>query len=79
MNFTIISIRNKNDFHIFTFSFVRGTKHLKSQFAFLRSNGRFRIDDPELCNGLYMPLTNESGIKSSLTPVLGGDAACFGI
>lgn len=73
MNFTIISIRNKNDFHIFTFNFVRGTKHLKSQFAFLRSNGRFRIDNPELCNGLYMPLTNESGIKSSITPVLGGD------
>ena len=33
----------------------------------------FTMQDPELTGGLYFPLANEAGVKSSITPDLGGD------
>lgn len=40
---------------------------------FLGSNGKFSMERPENYNYLYFPVAGEKGIKSSLTPNLGGD------
>lgn len=41
---------------------------------FTDKNGTFTITNPENYSGLYLPLAGEEGLKSSITPTLGGDA-----
>lgn len=36
--------------------------------------GSFRMEKPEYSSYLYFPLAGESGLKSSITPLLGGDS-----
>lgn len=45
-------------------------KHL----TFIDEHGSFLIDQPENTSCLYFPLASETGLKSSITPNLGGDA-----
>ena len=40
---------------------------------FLDNNGTFSIKQPENYSGLYFPIAGEGGIKSSISPNLGGD------
>ena len=40
---------------------------------FLDGDGTFRLNNPEEVNYLYFPLASETGLKSSITPTLGGD------
>lgn len=40
---------------------------------FLDKDGTFSIEQPENYSGLYFPIAGEKGIKSSLSPNLGGD------
>ena len=44
------------------------------QVEFIDKNGAFRIHNPENYSGLYLPLAGETGLKSSITPNLGGDS-----
>ena len=41
---------------------------------FIDNNGSFRIEYPENTSYLYFPLAGEKGLKTSITPNLGGDA-----
>jgi len=43
-------------------------------WEFIDEQGTFRIKDPHHSNYLYFPLFNESGMVSSITPLLNGDA-----
>lgn len=43
-------------------------------FEFLDGNGTFQLVNPENTSYLYFPIANEQGMKSSVTPLLGGDA-----
>ncbi len=45
-------------------------KHLQ----FVDNYGSFTMENPENISYLYFPLASESGLKSSITPNLGGDA-----
>ena len=45
-------------------------KHLQ----FTDEHGSFSIEQPENTSYLYFPLASEKGLKSSVTPNLGGDA-----
>ena len=45
-------------------------KHLQ----FIDEYGSFSIEQPENTSYLYFPLASETGLKSSLTPNLGGDS-----
>ncbi len=45
-------------------------KHLE----FIDEHGSFLIHKPENTNYLYFPLAAETGLKSAVTPNLGGDA-----
>ena len=45
-------------------------KHLQ----FVDEYGSFSIEQPENTSYLYFPLASEAGLKSSLTPNLGGDS-----
>lgn len=40
---------------------------------FLDDNGTFTLNDPEAVSCLYFPLASEAGLKSAITPGLGGD------
>ena len=40
---------------------------------FLDNDGTFELDRPEDYSYLYFPLASEKGLKSSITPNLGGD------
>ncbi|MGV8981087.1 GH36-type glycosyl hydrolase domain-containing protein [Clostridium sp.] len=40
---------------------------------FKGENGDFVLNNPHKTSGLYFPLANESGMMSSITPLLGGD------
>lgn len=40
---------------------------------FLDDSGTFLLNDPEGVSGLYFPLAGEKGLKSAVTPNLGGD------
>lgn len=40
----------------------------------LDKNGTFQLDDAENTSGLYFPIASETGLKSDITPNLGGDA-----
>ena len=44
------------------------------QLHFIDKGGSFAIDKPENVSGLYFPLASEAGLKSAVTPNLGGDA-----
>ena len=44
------------------------------QLHFIDKDGSFAIDKPENVSGLYFPLASEAGLKSAVTPNLGGDA-----
>ena len=41
---------------------------------FLNDDGDFILDNPENYSGLYFPIASEAGLKSALTPNLGGDS-----
>lgn len=41
---------------------------------YIDKKGSFKIENPELTSYLYFPVANEAGMKSALTPTLGGDA-----
>ena len=43
------------------------------EIRFLDENGTFAINNPEEVSYLYFPLASETGLKSSITPNLGGD------
>ncbi|MCR5451089.1 MAG: cellobiose phosphorylase [Lachnospiraceae bacterium] len=46
----------------------------KEGIRFIDKNGSFSIEGAENTGGLYFPLAGEGGLKSSVTPNLGGDA-----
>ncbi len=41
---------------------------------FIDDRGRFSLEKPEEVSGLYLPMASEKGLKSSVTPLFGGDA-----
>ena len=43
-------------------------------YEYLKEQGAFRLENPELTSYLYFPIANESGVMSSVTPTLGGDS-----
>jgi cellobiose phosphorylase len=43
------------------------------QWQFIDDVGSFRLIEPQRTNYLYFPLVNESGVVSSVTPILHGD------
>ena len=45
-----------------------------TKIKFIDKNGTFRLKNPENYNGLYLPIAGEKGLKSSITPNLGGDS-----
>ncbi|MEZ3485671.1 MAG: cellobiose phosphorylase [Lachnospiraceae bacterium] len=45
-----------------------------NHLEFIDTHGSFRIKQPENTSYLYFPLASETGLKSSVTPNLGGDA-----
>ena len=49
-------------------------RSIMKQVEFIDKNGTFRIHNPENYSGLYLPLAGETGLKSSITPNLGGDS-----
>lgn len=44
------------------------------QITFTDEHGSFLLKQPENTNYLYFPLASETGLKSSVTPLFGGDA-----
>lgn len=44
------------------------------QIKFQDREGTFVVRNPENYSGLYMPIAGEMGLKSSITPMLGGDS-----
>ena len=47
---------------------------MSKAIQYLDKNGTFRVESPEKTSGLAFPIAGESGLKSSLTPTLGGDS-----
>lgn len=47
---------------------------MSKKITFIDNNGTFTIDNPEKYSGLYLPMAGEQGLKSAITPMLGGDA-----
>ena len=45
-----------------------------SRFEFINEDASFRVERPEEVSYLYFPIASEKGLKSSVTPLLGGDA-----
>ena len=45
-----------------------------NDLKFIDEHGTFTIRQPENTSYLYFPLASETGLKSSVTPNLGGDA-----
>ena len=43
-------------------------------YEYIDQYGSFRMEDPQKYSYMYFPIANDAGMKSSLTPVLGGDA-----
>lgn len=43
-------------------------------YEYIDQYGSFRMEDPQKYSYLFFPIANDAGMKSSLTPVLGGDA-----
>lgn len=48
----------------------------KFNVDWLDSKGTFSMRNPQNTSGLYFPIAGESGMKSVVTPNLGGDAKC---
>ena len=48
-------------------------RHVMCAVRFVDENGVFTMEQPENYSYLYFPIAGEDGIKSSLTPNLGGD------
>ena len=44
------------------------------KIKFAGTDGTFSMEQPENYNYLYFPIAGEKGIKSSVTPNLGGDS-----
>lgn len=44
------------------------------QYVFTDKEGSFQVENPELTSYLYFPVAGESGVMSSITPLLGGDS-----
>ncbi|HHT97327.1 MAG TPA: cellobiose phosphorylase [Clostridiales bacterium] len=42
-------------------------------YKYTDNNGTFKLENPELTSYLYLPLANEEGMMSSITPDLNGD------
>lgn len=51
----------------------RGKDIIMSEYKFMDSYGTFHLDNPEQTGYLYFPLAGEQGIKSAISPTLGGD------
>ena len=47
---------------------------MKKGYTYTDRFGSFRLENPEETSFLYFPLAGESGLKSSITPLLGGDS-----
>ena len=45
-----------------------------SHLPFLEESGSFAVNRPENVSYLYFPLASDTGMKSAVTPGLGGDA-----
>ena len=45
-----------------------------NRIEFLDENGTFCVKQPDNSSGLYFPIAGEKGLKSAVTPTLGGDA-----
>ena len=45
-----------------------------NKLEFLDDDASFRLQNPEQISYLYFPLANETGLKSAITPNLGGDS-----
>lgn len=45
-----------------------------SSYRFLDKKGTFQLDEPEQTGYLYFPIAGEKGLKSSVTPLCGGDS-----
>lgn len=43
-------------------------------YRFLEDDGTFLLENPQHYSGLYFPVAGEAGLKSAVTPELGGDA-----
>lgn len=43
-------------------------------YHFIDDDGTFQLEQPENYSGLYFPIAGESGLKSAVTPELGGDS-----
>lgn len=43
------------------------------KYQYISQDGKFVLENPELCSGLYLPMANESGVLSSITPDWNGD------
>lgn len=46
----------------------------KKAYEYIDSNGSFRMENPERSSYLYFPIAGDSGMKSCITPQLGGDS-----
>lgn len=68
--FLFYPFTNSYMMHISTMEGASILKHL----SFIDEHGSFAISQPENVNYLYFPLASETGLKSSVTPNLGGDA-----
>ena len=44
------------------------------EIRFLDKDGAFLVEQPENYSYLYFPIAGEKGLKSSITPNLGGDS-----
>ena len=51
-----------------------GEKYLMSYIEFKGQDGTFSMENPENYTGLYFPIAGEKGLKSCVTPNLGGDS-----
>ena len=45
-----------------------------SKIHFTGEDGAFTIKNPENYSGLYFPIAGEKGLKSAVTPNMGGDS-----
>ena len=45
-----------------------------NKLEFLGDDASFRLQNPEQISYLYFPLASEAGLKSAITPNLGGDS-----
>ena len=43
-------------------------------YRFLDKKGTFQLEQPEMTSYLYFPIAGEKGLKSSITPLCGGDS-----